>query len=71
MTILRIIFANKDPLLVYHMMCGGGDSIPYKTANEFLEYLDVYEAIKEQGDLEQKQEYERKRQEQEAQRKQR
>ena len=59
MTILRIIFANKDPLLMYHMLCGGGEYIPYKTANEFLEYLDVYEAIKEQGMLEQKQEYEK------------
>ena len=71
MTILRIIFANKDPLIAYHMMCGGGDYIPYKTANDFLEYLDVYEAIKAQGELEQKQEYEKKRQEQEAQRRQR
>ena len=53
------------------MMCGGGDYIPYKTANDFLEYLDVYEAIKAQGELEQKQEYEKKRQEQETKRKQR
>lgn len=66
MTILRIIFANKDPLIAYHMLCGGGDCIPYKTANEFLEYLDVYEAIKEQGMWEQKQEYEKQRQQQES-----
>lgn len=65
---MRIIFANKDPLLMYHMIKGGGDSISYKTLTEFLEYLDVYEAIKAQGDLEQKQEFERKRQEQETQR---
>lgn len=67
MTILRIIFANKDPLLMYHMIKGGGDGISYKTLDEFLEYLDVYEAIQAQSDLEQKQEYERKRQEQETQ----
>lgn len=64
MTVLKIIFANKDPLLVYHMLNGGGDFIPYKTADEFLEYLEVYEAIKAQGELEQKQEYERQKQEQ-------
>lgn len=64
MTILKIIFANKDPLLVYHMLKGGGEFIPYKTADEFLEYLEVYEAIKAQGELEQKQEHERQRQEQ-------
>lgn len=63
MTILRLIFANKDPLLMLHMLSGGGDSISYKTATDFLEYLDVYEAIKAQTDLEQKQEYDRKQQE--------
>lgn len=66
MTILRIIFANKDPLLVFHMIRGGGDSISYNTLVEFREYLDVYEAIKEQGMLEQKQEYEKQRQQQES-----
>lgn len=68
MTILRIIFANKDPLLMYHMLTGGGEFIPYKTADEFLEYLDVYEAIKDQGALEQKQEHEKQMREQEAKR---
>lgn len=43
--ILRIIFANKDPLLAYHML---KTEIPYKTVEEFVEYLDVYEAIQEQ-----------------------
>ena len=46
MTILRIIFANKDPLMAYHMLKGGGDYISYETAEEFLEMLDVHEAIK-------------------------
>ena len=59
MTILRIIFANKDPLIAYHMLCGGGDCIPYKTANEFLEYLDVYEAIEDQSRKEQEEAHKR------------
>lgn len=64
MTILRIIFANKDPLIAYHMLCGGGDYIPYKTANEFLEYLDVYETIEEQSRKEQEEAHKRAMEEQ-------
>lgn len=45
MTILRAVFANKDPLLAYHLI---KEEIPYTTLVEFVEYLDVYEAIKEQ-----------------------
>lgn len=45
---MRIIFANKDPLLMYHMLKGGGESISYATAEEFLEMLDVHTAINEQ-----------------------
>lgn len=61
---MRVIFANKDPLLIYHMMKGGGESIPYQTTVEFLEYLDVWEAIKAQGELEARQEHENKMREQ-------
>ena len=71
MTILRIIFANKDPLLMLHMLEGGGDFISYRTANRFLEYLEVHDAIKEQGMLEQRQEHEKQLKEQETKRKQR
>lgn len=49
MTILRVIFANKDPLLAYHLL---KTEIPYPTVVEFVEYLDVYEAIREQQDKE-------------------
>lgn len=64
MTVLRVLFANKDPLLMYHMMKGGGEAIPYQTTVEFLEYLDVWEAIKAQGELEARQEHENKMREQ-------
>lgn len=49
MTILRVIFANKDPLLAYHLL---KTEIPYPTVVEFVEYLDVYEAIREQQEKE-------------------
>lgn len=49
MSILRVIFANKDPLLAYHLL---KTEIPYSTVEEFVEYLDVYEAIKEQQEIE-------------------
>lgn len=52
MTVLRVIFSNKDPLLVFHQLKGGGEGIPYPTVIEYLEYLDVYEAIKEQQEKE-------------------
>jgi hypothetical protein len=52
MEILRVIFSNKDPLIAYHMLNGGGPSIPYSTTLEYIEYLDVYESIKEQGEKE-------------------
>lgn len=61
MEILRVIFSNKDPLIAYHMLNGGGPSIPYATTLEYIEYLDVYEAIKEQGEREAKQEAENAR----------
>lgn len=61
---MRVLFANKDPLLMYHMMKGGGEAIPYLTTVEFLEYLDVWEAIKAQGELEARQEHENKMREQ-------
>ena len=59
MEILRVIFSNKDPLIAYHMLKGGGPSIPYSTTVEYIEYLDVYEAIKEQGEREMRQKAER------------
>lgn len=46
---LRAVFANKDPLIAYHML---KSEIPYGTMVEFIEYLDVYEAIKEQQEKE-------------------
>jgi hypothetical protein len=46
------------------MMKGGGEAIPYQTTVEFLEYLDVWEAIKAQGELEARQEHENKMREQ-------
>lgn len=49
MVVLRAIFANKDPLLAYHLL---KTEIPYTTLEEFVEYLDVYEAIREQQDME-------------------
>lgn len=44
MNILRAVFANKDPLIAFHMI----QEIPYKTVVDFIEYLDVYEAIQQQ-----------------------
>lgn len=44
LAILRVIFANKDPLIAYHML---KTEISYATVCEFLEYLDVYESLKE------------------------
>lgn len=41
---LRAVFANKDPLIAFHMI----QEIPYKTVVDFIEYLDVYEAIQQQ-----------------------
>lgn len=35
--------------MAFHMLNGGGESIPYKTMEAFLEYLDVYEAIDAQS----------------------
>lgn len=49
MTVLKVIFSNKDPLLAYHML---KTEIPYNTVIEYLEMLDVYEALKEQADRE-------------------
>ena len=49
MTILKVIFSNKDPLLALHML---ETEIPYPTLLRYLEYLDVYEALKEQGEKE-------------------
>lgn len=49
MTVLRAIFANKDPLMAYHLL---KTEIPYPTIVEFVEYLDVYEAIREQQEKE-------------------
>lgn len=49
MTVLRAIFANKDPLMAYHLL---KTEIPFPTVVEFVEYLDVYEAIKEQQEKE-------------------
>lgn len=44
MNILRAIFSNKDPLIAFHML---KKEIPYTTLLEYLEYLEVWEAIKE------------------------
>ena len=63
MTILRVIFSNKDPLLMYHMLKGGGDFIAYSTVLEYTEYLDVYESIKEQGEKEVREKHEKQMQE--------
>jgi hypothetical protein len=41
------------------MLKGGGTSIPYTTVVEYLEYLDVYEAIEEQNNLEMQQKHEK------------
>ena len=41
------------------MLKGGGQSIPYTTVVEYLEYLDVYEAIEEQNNLEMQQKHEK------------
>ena len=60
MTILKVVFANKDPLIAYHMLMGGGESISYGTLMEFSEYLEVYEAIKEHGNKEIEQEHKNK-----------
>lgn len=49
MSVLRVVFANQNPLMAFHMLNGGGESIPYKTMEAFLEYLDVYEAIEVQS----------------------
>ena len=45
-TILRAIFANKDPLLAYHLL---KTEIPMDTLEEFLEYLDAKETLDEWG----------------------
>lgn len=49
MTVLRVIFSNKDPLIAYHML---KTEIPYSTFIEYVEMLDVYDAITEQQDKE-------------------
>ena len=49
MAILRVIFSNKDPLIAYHLL---KTEIPYPTVVEYAEYLDVYEAIREQQEKE-------------------
>ena len=49
MAILRVIFSNKDPLMAYHLL---KTEIPYSTVVEYIEYLDVYEAIREQQEKE-------------------
>lgn len=49
MTILRVIFSNQDPLLAYHKL---KTEIPFNTFLEFVEYLDVYESLKEHQDKE-------------------
>ena len=49
MAILRVIFSNKDPLMAYHLL---KTEIPYSTTVEYIEYLDVYEAIREQQEKE-------------------
>lgn len=58
MTVLRAIFSNKDPLLAYHML---KTEIPYGTLLEYVEYLDVYESIKEQQEKEMQEEIEKAR----------
>jgi hypothetical protein len=47
--VLRAIFANKDPLIAFHLL---KKEIPYSTLLEFVEYLDVFEAMKEHAETE-------------------
>lgn len=51
MTILRIIFSTRNPIHTLHLL---KTEIPYETSLEYIEYLDVYEAIKEQSEKEAK-----------------
>lgn len=44
MRVLRAVFSNKDPLIAFHML---KTEIPYTTLLEYIEYLDVFEALKE------------------------
>ena len=41
-----MIFANKDPLLAYHLL---KTEIPLDTVEEFLEYLDAKESLEQWG----------------------
>lgn len=44
--ILRAVFANKDPLLAYHLL---KTEIPMDTLEEFIELLDAKETLDEWG----------------------
>jgi hypothetical protein len=56
---LRAIFANKDPLLAYHLL---KTEIPIDTVEEFIEYLDAKETLEEWGRASAKAEQDRKQQ---------
>ena len=49
MNVLRATFANKNPLIAFHLL---HTEIPYATLSSFLEYLDVYEELKDLAEKE-------------------
>lgn len=49
MNVLRATFANKNPLIAFHLL---HTEIPYSTLSSFLEYLDVYEELKDLAEKE-------------------
>lgn len=59
MNVLRATFANKNPLIAFHLL---HTEIPYATLSSFLEYLDVYEELKDLAEKEAKEEAIRKQQ---------
>ena len=56
--VLRVIFSTKNPIHTLHLL---KTEIPYETMLEYVEYLDVYESIKDQQNKEMQQEAERAR----------
>lgn len=49
LSVLRVIFSTKNPIHTLHLL---NTEIPLATMMDYIEYLDVYESIKEQQEKE-------------------
>lgn len=52
---MRVIFSTKNPIETLHLL---NTTIPYATFVDFLEYQDVYDSLKDQAEIDAKNEAE-------------